>query len=103
MFFVAYSISSVAYYPARVGNFLGSEHINGGGLPLPSPTSSLRQDLNPRPLACESNALTLMSDMYHIKNNIYMYCLIIKIINFDCIYFLLLHYIIPFNGMKRAV
>ena len=37
---VAYSISSVAYYPARVGN-VRSEHIYGGGLPLPSPTSSL--------------------------------------------------------------
>ena len=40
-FFVAYSISSVAYYPARVGNVLGSEHIYGGELPLPSPTNSL--------------------------------------------------------------
>ena len=40
-FCVAYSISSVVYYPARVGNVLGSERIYGGGLPLPSPTSSL--------------------------------------------------------------
>ena len=40
-FFVAYSISIVAYYPARVSNVLGSEHIYGGGLPLPSPTNSL--------------------------------------------------------------
>ena len=36
-FLLAYSISSVAYYPARVGNVLGSEHIYGGGPPLPSP------------------------------------------------------------------
>ena len=41
LFCVAYSISSVAYYPARVGNVLGSEHIYGGGLPLPSFTNSL--------------------------------------------------------------
>ena len=40
-FLLAYSISSVAYYPARVGKVLGSEHIYGGGLPLPSPTNSL--------------------------------------------------------------
>ena len=41
IFCVAYSISSVAYYPVRVGNVLGSERIYGGGLPLPSPISSL--------------------------------------------------------------
>ena len=38
---VAYSILSIAYYPARVSNVLGSEHIYGGGLLVPSPINSL--------------------------------------------------------------
>ena len=40
-FYVAHSILTLAYYPGRVSNVLGSEHIYGGGLPLPSPTNSL--------------------------------------------------------------
>ena len=53
---VAYSISSVAYCPARVGNVLGSEHIYGGG--HQQSLSWARQDSNPQPPACESDALT---------------------------------------------
>ncbi len=33
--------TSVAYYPARVGNVLGSERIYEGALPLPSLTDGL--------------------------------------------------------------
>ena len=40
-FFVCGILNFVAYYPARVANVLGSEHIYGGGLQLPSSTNCL--------------------------------------------------------------
>ena len=75
-FCVAYSISRVAYYPARVGNVLGSEHIYEGGLPLPSPPVVFilgQAGFEPTtPGVCESNALTtrprrLLTKMQKLK------------------------------------